>query len=394
MKASGFNNSFSGFGIHNYVQTHPIPLLDNRLLQTGRWSLKKMEELSDFSQQMVATNSVDILLDSITRRAVALVQATFCRILTLDSTDSFVCVAAYHTNPLACRWVKGKIEPYFLNPIYNQILKEKKPVMINSSQVDLNEKERAGLELQYASCICFIPLEVEGASIGLMILGEESGFANIVFSEDQLLVASMIANQAAGALVRAQLSHHLEENRLETVLALAKTIEAKDHYTSNHSLQVVELAEKVARRMNCSEEEVQNLRWAALLHDIGKISIPDQILLKPGPLDSDDWNMIKKHPQIGADIVLQVSNLAVVASYVLSHHEHYDGSGYPHGLKGNAIPLGGRILAVIDAYSAITSGRVYRPARTHAEAVEELRQCSGFHFDPKVVESFLSLFNA
>ena len=364
------------------------------LPQFRRWTLSKMEELSDFSRQLVATNSIENLLDSITRRAVNLVQVSYCRILTLESDGSFMCLAAYHSRPLAYRWLKGIPEPYFLNPIYEHVLLKENPLIIKRSDKGLTVKERIGLELQQATSVCLVPLRVETVPIGLMILGDEQMLSETQFSEEQLIMATMVANQAASAIDRARLSHRLEKNRLETVLALAKTIEARDLYTGNHGSQMAEHAEKIARKLYCSANEIQAIRWAALLHDIGKIGVPDNILLRPGPLTDEEWLTIKQHPQIGAEIVLKVSNLSQVASFIMSHHERYDGSGYPKGLEGEAIPLGGRILAVIDAYSAITNGRSYRPARTHIEAIEELKRCSGTHFDPDVVNAFLSLFNA
>jgi putative nucleotidyltransferase with HDIG domain len=152
------------------------------------------------------------------------------------------------------------------------------------------------------------------------------------------------------------------------------------------------LAERTAATLHCTEEEIQTIRRAGLLHDIGKISIPEEILHRPGPLAEEEWALIRRHPDVGAEIVLMVSNLAEVAELVRSHHERYDGKGYPRGLKGEDIPLGGRILAITDAYTTLTDGRAYREAISHNEAITELKRCSGSHFDPQVVEAFLSLF--
>jgi HD-GYP domain-containing protein (c-di-GMP phosphodiesterase class II) len=207
-----------------------------------------------------------------------------------------------------------------------------------------------------------------------------------------LSLATLIADQAASAIYRVRLTDRLKENQLETVLALAKTIEARDNYTGGHSDRMTELAVQTAARLNCSYDEVQSVRWASLLHDIGKISIPDEILHKPGPLNVDEWELVKSHPLKGAEIVLMASNLEHVAVLVLAHHEKYDGSGYPYQLEQQRIPTGARILAVVDAYSAMTDGRVYRKPITHVDAIEELRRCSGSHFDPAVVDAFISLF--
>jgi putative nucleotidyltransferase with HDIG domain len=183
----------------------------------------------------------------------------------------------------------------------------------------------------------------------------------------------------------------LELAYLETVLSLAKAVDARDSYTSDHSQRLAVWAESVAVELGCDESEIQDILWAALLHDIGKIGVPDDILRKPGPLTEAEWSIMKQHPIIGAEIIDPVRSLSEVAPLIRAHQEKYDGSGYPDGLVGEAIPLGARILAVVDAYSAITDDRVYRQARSHAEAVEELRRCAGTQFDPQVVEVFLAL---
>jgi putative nucleotidyltransferase with HDIG domain len=175
-------------------------------------------------------------------------------------------------------------------------------------------------------------------------------------------------------------------------MALAKAIEARDPTRGGHSETIVEYAKKMAEKMGCSVAEAQTISLAALLHDIGKIGMPDDILRKPGPLSEDQWVVMRRHPEIGADLVLSVCRLSEVAALIRSHHERYNGTGYPLGLKGNWISLGSRILAVVDAYDAMTNERVYRPRRSHQEAIEELKRCSGTYFDPIVVQAFLMLF--
>ncbi len=131
--------------------------------------------------------------------------------------------------------------------------------------------------------------------------------------------------------------------------------------------------------------------WGALLHDIGKIGVPDEILRKAGPLTDEEWELMKRHPELGAEIVAPVKKLVDVAPIIRSHQEKFDGSGYPDGLRGEEIPLGARILAVVDAYGAMTDERVYRKARSHEEALAELRRCAKTHFDPEVVDAFLAV---
>jgi HD-GYP domain-containing protein (c-di-GMP phosphodiesterase class II) len=155
-----------------------------------------------------------------------------------------------------------------------------------------------------------------------------------------------------------------------------------------HLSSVAELAERTARRLGLPAEEVERIRHAGELHDAGKVAIPDGILGKPGPLTEDEWAFVRRHPLIGERIVRSAPALSRVAELVRSTHERFDGQGYPDGLQADAIPLGSRIVAVCDAFDAMTSGRPYSAARTPGEALDELRRCGGTQFDPAVVETF------
>jgi putative nucleotidyltransferase with HDIG domain len=168
-------------------------------------------------------------------------------------------------------------------------------------------------------------------------------------------------------------------------------MDARDTYAEDHNHALRDLAEMVCQKVHCNEEEIWAVRWAALLHDIGKIGVPDQILRKNGTLTEEEWAIMKQHPLIGARIVAPVKKLTQVAPLIQAHHERYDGSGYPYGLKGKDIPRGARILAIADSYSAMIDDRAYREARTPQAALQELRRSKGTQFDPELVEIFASL---
>ncbi|MDP2932445.1 MAG: diguanylate cyclase [Chloroflexota bacterium] len=180
---------------------------------------------------------------------------------------------------------------------------------------------------------------------------------------------------------------------LNTIYALAATVDAKDHYTYGHSKKVSKYAVDIAEALGYSPEMIENMRTAGLLHDIGKLGVADHLLSKRGPLSPEDWELIHAHPNLGVSILRHVDSLNDCLAAVQYHHECYNGSGYPAGLKGDNIPLDARILAVADSYDAMTSRRPYRDREmTAKEAIAELRRCAGKQFDPVVVEAFAKLY--
>jgi two-component system cell cycle response regulator len=175
----------------------------------------------------------------------------------------------------------------------------------------------------------------------------------------------------------------------DAIEALAVALLERDRYTGEHSEAVIEISSAVARNLGCSSAEVEQVRSAALLHDIGKVAIPDEILHKPGPLSDEEWVLMKEHPVIGERILRVLPGLGTVARIVRHEHERWDGGGYPDGLAAEAIPLGSRIIIAADTYHAITSDRPYRAARPHSEAVDELTRCAGTQFDPQVTAALI-----
>jgi putative nucleotidyltransferase with HDIG domain len=178
----------------------------------------------------------------------------------------------------------------------------------------------------------------------------------------------------------------------QTIGALANAVDARDRYTRGHSNRVSRIAEAMCRVMNLPEPEIEKIKWAGLLHDVGKIGIRDNILLKEGPLDKEERTLMNQHPTIGYEIVSPARQLADEAPLILTHHEWFNGSGYPAGVEALDIPLGARILGVADAYEAMTSARPYRKTPlSHEIAIGELRKYSGIQFDPEIVPVLIGL---
>jgi putative nucleotidyltransferase with HDIG domain len=177
----------------------------------------------------------------------------------------------------------------------------------------------------------------------------------------------------------------------ETVGVLAAAIDARDRVTGSHAMRLPKMAETLARAVGLDDEAVDVIRRGALLHDVGKIGIPDRILLKVGALTDEEMGQMRRHPVLGAALVSQVPGLRSSMPIIRHHHERWDGGGYPDKLAGEAIPLGARILSIVDTYDAITSPRRYRAPQSPAAACAELRECAGKQFDPRLVELFLEV---
>lgn len=180
---------------------------------------------------------------------------------------------------------------------------------------------------------------------------------------------------------------------VESTRAMVAAVDARDPYTRAHSVSVAAYAVAIGRRMGLSAAEVESLHKAALLHDVGKIGVPDAILTKPGPLTPEEFNTVKRHPEIAIEILGHLSILADQLPLILHHHERYDGRGYPAGLVGEKIPMGARILAVADALDTMLSQRTYKPAYNVDQVRAELIACSGRQFDPAVIQATLAILD-
>ncbi len=179
---------------------------------------------------------------------------------------------------------------------------------------------------------------------------------------------------------------------LQTVIMLANVIETRDPYTAGHLERVRRLALNLSFALNWNTEDIAILELGAILHDIGKIVVPSQVLKKTGPLDKDEWKLMRQHPEAGAKMLEGVDHLRAAVPYVLYHHEWWNGSGYPMGLKELKIPREGRLLAIVDAFDAMTSNRPYHSSMQASEAMDELSRYRGIYFDPNMVDAFLQTY--
>jgi HD-GYP domain-containing protein (c-di-GMP phosphodiesterase class II) len=204
------------------------------------------------------------------------------------------------------------------------------------------------------------------------------------------LLASL-CNSAGTAMEHARLFQQLENTYLSTVKAFMSIVEAKDAYTKGHTERVADYSVALGKKMKLGRTELRDLAFAAVLHDIGKLVVIEKVLNKPGSLDDDEWEILKSHPEVGAAIIENMEFLAGAVPFVRHHHERYDGKGYPDRLMGEQIPLGARIIAVADAFDAMTTDRSYRKALSREVALNTMIAKAGSQFDPKAMEAFMEL---
>jgi putative nucleotidyltransferase with HDIG domain len=255
--------------------------------------------------------------------------------------------------------------------------------------------ERAVCEARGLRSILFVPLTVAEEAVGAFIVGSVGAVRT--FAEKDVDLCRALSHEIGLALANARLYESLQRSHEELARAYDATIEGwslalemRDDETQGHALRVAGLAVELGRAMGIPGEELVHLRRGALLHDIGKMVVPDAILRKPGPLTEEEWAVMRRHPEDGRDFLRKVAYLEPALDVPYAHHERWDGTGYPRGLRGEEIPLAARVFAVADAYDALTSDRPYRAAWPEEDVLEHLRRCAGKEFDPRVVAVFLA----
>ena len=360
----------------------------------------ELETLLEASKAMASSMELDEVLGELARRAGTALGSPQCLIYEHDADDDAVILRSTYdadgVDPDAVDRV-GNVYPLADFPSDRETLRLGRIVEEHVSDPDTNPDVRASME-EYGEKACLtVPLVFRGGSLGLMELIETEHERHFTAREVQL--AQALAEQAAIALNNARLyrrskeyAARLESSYLETVTALAAAMEAKDHYTAEHADMLATMAVSVGRRLGLTESELRDLQYASVLHDIGKIGIPGNILNKPDKLTDEEFAVMAEHTVIGERIISAIDYLAPIGKAIRAAHERWDGRGYPDGLVGDAIPRSSRILFVCDAFHAMTSDRPYRKAMPEEEALQELRRNAGAQFDPDVVEAFLAVW--
>jgi len=318
----------------------------------------------------------DVIFEKIAALAIKLVDGEVCSILLFDEQDN-----EFH--PKVVKGESAEVAQNYaissaLKMVFNEVIERKEAVMINSNEhPDLSP-----------SLIC-APLMIRNSILGILSIRKKNN--RQVFDKKDLHHILSLTKRASLNLENKILYESIYSNIMDTLKSLISSIQARDHYTEEHSQRVTETSLKIAAQLNCSKKDMESLRIASVLHDVGKIAVPDSVLLKPGSLTLEEFLIIKNHPTIGENILRPVILLESERKIIQCHHERWDGKGYPLGLAGTEIPYLARIMAVADSFDAMTSDRPYRPAMPLEKAIDELIKSKNTQFDGEIVDAFVKI---
>lgn len=360
-----------------------------RLRQLNTELLQKVEEVNTLNRVMedfAATDSSYGIFNKVVDLGVEELKADKVFFHIYSEQDASLVLVAKSSSPYETEEVLrtfGKdITEQAKSYIVEALESDQNPCLISDSKT----KSVLGRPIQ---SFMVVPLKIRDKIFGVAsaFIFREDAF----FSEKDIYYMNFITQKAASAIENIALYENIYENLFSTLYAFVTALEVRDLYTQRHSTRVAKYAHMIASQMGCSEEELDVINFAGSLHDIGKIGIRDDILLKPGPLTDEEYEKIKEHPVIGADIISKLGLWDREMEIIRHHHERYDGKGYPDGLSGQEIPKLARIMAVADCYDAMASDRAYRKKMDKKSVLDIIRQNSGTQFDPEAVDAFLAV---
>jgi putative nucleotidyltransferase with HDIG domain len=346
-------------------------------------SLEPLSRLVALSRAIAAEQVSQRMLRVASRELTRLLNAEACLVSRLE--DGLLRELADYSR--SGREVARGLSYYLTDyPATAAVLESRTPHAISATDGGADPAELFVLREMEMQSVLLVPLVVESRPWGLIEVYDSRPRA---FAAADRYLAELAATQMAGKL--AAFDHEERSQRLyrETLASLSNALEAKDAVTSQHTEEVVRLAVAAAAELGLELEAVRNVELGAVLHDIGKVRVPEAILNKPGPLDDAEWQVMRTHPEVGEGILRPIQSLQAILPIVRHHHERWDGKGYPDGLAGPAIPFGARIVAVCDAYRAMTEDRPYRAALGEEEARRELEQGIDSQFDGDCVAALL-----
>ena len=296
-----------------------------------------------------------------------------------EETDWIDVISAYDYDKQS---IKKSILPFSGNTLAEIVMLSGSPEIVNDISLDGWTAPDGG---KAGSMMC-APLKIKDKIIGAINIATED---HTEFSSSDLKLFTTLSHNVGIFVENVRLYKDLKEIFISTVYTLAETIEMRDNYTGNHTKRVMEYSYAIGEILGMDKNALEELRLSAILHDIGKIGVRDDVLLKPGKLTDEEFALMKKHPVFGEEILKKIKGMEHIIPGVKHHHERHDGRGYPDGLKGDEIELNAKIISVADTFDAMTSDRPYRKGMDPKIAIEELVRCSGTQFDGKIVDAFV-----
>ena len=348
-------------------------------------SERRYRLLFETSLELASSLELEEVLQSAARRLGNALDIPDADIYRLESEGRMVCVASAVNRVYDASWVGHEV---LLDdwPCGRRAIETRRSVTVRSlGDPRLSELERYEMSRWGQHSSISLPLVARDRVIGLIDLLDHR---EREFTAEEIAIAEAGAQLVALALERAQLYEEVKDLHLGNLRALSSALSAKDYYTLGHAGRVAAYMVMLARELDWPDDRLDELQNVAFCHDIGKIGVSDRVLLKAGPLTSEEWELVRQHPGISAEIVRPLFDEGLVAG-VRHHHERFDGSGYPDGLRGAEIPLVARAMCVVDCYDAMSCERPYRRALSYRQCLNELRRCSGTQFDPEMVAAFL-----
>jgi len=394
-------------GAYDYV-LKPFNITEVKIALENAFERKRLRDenarLHEITELLTISNSINTihderqLLDTVLKFALAKVRASRGSLMVFDTEDS------KHLKIAASEGIDDEVvEQTVVNlgeGIAGWVAETAEPLLVTDIENDPRFQGRShhfpdhsfvSVPLEQRESALALPMRTSKQVLGVLNVNRKS--ESTPFTEGDLKVLSILANQAASALENSRLFASLQDAYLTTIQSLVLLLEHRDAYTSGHSLRVTAASVELGRRVGLSADEIEHLRVAATLHDIGKVGVPDAILNKPGRLTEEEWAIVKRHPVIGHDIIAPISFLENVRPVVKHHHERFDGKGYPDGLTNDELPMPVKIVIVTDAYDAMNSDRAYRKALAPAAIRQEIIRGSGTQFDPEVAAEFVSMLD-
>jgi putative nucleotidyltransferase with HDIG domain len=350
--------------------------------------IKALQVIHEIDRSIFSSLDPDEILETVAKNVPYIVPCDKVGIMLVDHERAGFVYAS------GGEWTQSSLREWcpFSDTLATDVIKSMQLQYVgNITELDLiPAQERKMVEAGFASYIR-VPLAIKEEAVGVMSLYSKRPAA---FSVEHLLMLERLTSEIGQALQNTRLLTDFKELFLGTVKSLSKAIDAKSHWSAGHSERVTRYALLLGREAGLTENELKDLELAGLLHDIGKVATYDAILEKTKVLTAREFTIMQKHPHQGVELLEPITQLRRILPAIRHHHERYDGTGYPAGLKGNDIPLWARILAVCDAYDAMTTKRPYREPFSEKEAIEELQYCAGSQFDPTLVEQLLGILQS